>query len=121
MSEMGSILNSHTVRFERVLPAPIETAWQYLTESAYVEKWLMAGHVVDAGGLIEFQSEALDPDGVRHRVTGVLSECKAPYELAYSWFEPAQDTSSHVRFHLESRGEQSLLILTHTLLAPRLM
>lgn len=121
MSDMGLIVNSHTVRFERMLPAPIDTAWQYLTDPQSLKKWLMEGCVNDGRGLIEFTSDVADPDGVLHRVTGVLAECKPPHELSYSWFEPSQDTSSHVRFHLEPRGEETLLILTHTLLAPKLM
>lgn len=121
MSEMAHIVNSHTVSFERILPAKLDTAWQYLTDSNYLKSWLMAGQVLDGSGLIEFQSDTLDPNGVRHHVVGVLAECTHPTEIAYSWFEPGEDTSAHVRFHLEPRGEHTLLILTHTLLSPKLM
>ena len=33
MSGHGELLDENTVRFERLLPGPIDRIWQYLTES----------------------------------------------------------------------------------------
>ena len=36
----GEIIDTQTVRFERLLPGPIERVWAYLTESEKRRKWL---------------------------------------------------------------------------------
>jgi len=41
MNDMGVIVNSHTVRIERLLPGPIDRAWEYFTKPEYVAAWLM--------------------------------------------------------------------------------
>ena len=45
MSDYGTILESGAIRFERLLPGPIERVWAYLTESDKRGKWLASGAV----------------------------------------------------------------------------
>src|SRR5690606_7556689 len=39
----GEIMDAHTVRFERVLPGPIERVWACLTEPEKRRTWLAGG------------------------------------------------------------------------------
>ena len=43
MSEYGVVLESGAVRFERLLPGPVERVWSYLTESEKRGQWLASG------------------------------------------------------------------------------
>ena len=42
-ADRGTITEAGTIRFERLLPGPIERVWAYLTESDKRAKWLAAG------------------------------------------------------------------------------
>ena len=43
MNEYGVVLESGAVRFERLLPGPVERVWSYLTESEKRGQWLASG------------------------------------------------------------------------------
>jgi uncharacterized protein YndB with AHSA1/START domain len=43
MSDFGVITEAGSVRFERVLSAPIERVWSFLTDSEKRGKWLATG------------------------------------------------------------------------------
>ena len=43
MSKYGERIDETTVRFERLLPGPIERVWQYLTDGDKRAKWLCGG------------------------------------------------------------------------------
>ena len=43
MSHYGERIGKTTVRFERLLPGPIERVWEYLTDSDRRATWLAAG------------------------------------------------------------------------------
>jgi uncharacterized protein YndB with AHSA1/START domain len=121
MHEMGVFLNSNTVRFQRLLPGTAERVWDCITKSEHLAAWLMTAAGISKDGLIEFDSAVADPKGVYHRITGVVSEFEPPRVLAYSWFEPAENASTFVRWELEERGHQVLLTLTHSALQPEWM
>ena len=40
MNDRGTIVNGDTVRFQRMLPGPIERVWAYLTEGPLLTTWL---------------------------------------------------------------------------------
>ncbi len=42
MSEYGELLDECTVRFERMLPGPIDRVWSYIVDSDKRKKWLCA-------------------------------------------------------------------------------
>jgi len=124
MNDMGKILNSHTVRFERLLPGPIEHVWEHLTDRAAMAKWLCPDATMElkVNGRVDLKMGNVDPtNGTKHNFRGIVTECEAPHLIAYSWFETSSDLSSEVRFELEPKGDKVLLVLTHTRLSPDYM
>jgi uncharacterized protein YndB with AHSA1/START domain len=43
MDKYGTIIAPNTIRFERLLPGPIERVWAYLTDPEKRAKWLASG------------------------------------------------------------------------------
>ena len=130
MSDYGTILESGAVRFERLLPGPVERIWAYLTESDKRAKWLASGSVEPRiGGRVELhfqhadlspQKEAI-PEKYRQYECGVgftaeVTRCEPPRLLSHTWAD-----GSEVTFELTPRGRDVLLVLTHRRLTPTLM
>lgn len=129
MSEYGESIAKDTVRMERLLPGPIERVWAYLTESEKRGKWLASGQMeLRVGGKVELRfmhstlSPHQEPTPERFKqmdcgvgFDGTVTECDPPRLLAYTW---GGDTSE-VKFELSPRGEQVLLVITHTRLRDR--
>ena len=64
MDNFGIFTEPETIRFERLLPGPIEQVWAYLTESEKRARWLAAGTMeLYAGGSVEliFNHDNLTP------------------------------------------------------------
>src|SRR4030095_10901952 len=64
MGEYGVVVAPATIRFERVLPGPIERVWAYLTESEKRGKWFAPGQMeLREGGRVElfFRHADLSP------------------------------------------------------------
>jgi uncharacterized protein YndB with AHSA1/START domain len=123
-ADLGKIVNTHTVRFERLLPAPINSVWEHLTSSAGLGTWLCPDAQVDhrVGGRVELPFPTPDPESSRlWIIRGLVSEFAPPKTLAYSWFESSGDLSSNLRIELEPRGQETLLVLTHSRIAPEFM
>ena len=126
MNDFGTVTAPDTVRIERVLPGPIERVWAYLTESDKRASWLAAGEMdLRAGGRVALHAPppALpDPDeapppkyakfGGEIHMGGRILECEPPNVLAYTWGEDSGD--SQVRFELSPRGDEVLLVVTHS-------
>ena len=54
MNDYGELLDAETVRFERLLPGPIERVWSYLTESDKRAQWLCGGETdANIGGNVD--------------------------------------------------------------------
>ena len=54
MTERATLIKPSTIRFERLLPGPVERVWAYLTESKKRATWLAAGEFdLRVGGKIE--------------------------------------------------------------------
>lgn len=54
MKDHATLIKPSTVRFERLLPGPVERVWAYLTESKKRATWLAAGEFdLRLGGKIE--------------------------------------------------------------------
>jgi uncharacterized protein YndB with AHSA1/START domain len=52
---MTDTITATELRFERTLPAPVETVWRYLTESDLRARWFMGGEIDPrVGGKMEF-------------------------------------------------------------------
>ncbi len=80
------ITDAQSVRFERVLPGPIERVWDHLTQPDLQRTWLAES----VGDLRE------------------ITACQPLRSVEYSMSD-----SSVVSFELEARGKDVLLVLTH--------
>jgi uncharacterized protein YndB with AHSA1/START domain len=111
------------IRLERVLDAPIEKVWRYLTEAELRSQWFMGG--TDATGVGECEL-LVDHDN--------LSDDDVPYPESYAGFKGATWTEKVIRFEpprllettfqsgkngtvtyeLFPEGDRTRLVLTHS-------
>jgi uncharacterized protein YndB with AHSA1/START domain len=112
------------IRFERVLPGPIETVWAYLTQSDKRGEWLARGAMdLRVGGKValRFKHSELSPrqappperfrkmDEEGHHAEETITELDPPRRLAFTW-----GGTSEVLFELAPRRDgKVLLTLTH--------
>lgn len=126
MSEYGERLDQTTMRFERLLPGPIERVWSYLTESDKRATWLCGGDTeLTAGGRVDmhFHNESLSgaddierPEKYRDlpekiSFAGRVTRCEPPHLLAHTW--EFEDEASEVCYELEEQDDKVRLVLTH--------
>jgi uncharacterized protein YndB with AHSA1/START domain len=122
----GELIDADTIRFERLLPGPVERVWAYLTESDKRRLWLASGDFdLRPGGktTLFFQHKNLSskraqpPEQFRKMdeegggFDGRILRCEPPRVLAITW---GGEQSSEVTFELtpQTSGEV-LLTLTH--------
>jgi uncharacterized protein YndB with AHSA1/START domain len=130
MTEYGELLDKNTVRFERLLPGPIERVWSYLTESDKRAQWLCAGDVettVDGHVDMHFHNLSLStaediprPEKYSDKpekmsFTGSVIRCEPPHVLEHTW--EFGEESSRVCYELTEQGDKVRLVLTHRRLA----
>jgi uncharacterized protein YndB with AHSA1/START domain len=127
VSDYGTILESGTIRFERLLPGPIERVWAYLTESDKRGKWLASGDVQPwVGGNVELHFRHADLSPQKEQIPGKykkyenggsftaqVTRCEPPSLLSHTWPD-----GSEVTFELTPQDEATLLVLTHRRLTP---
>lgn len=115
---LGIVVDQHTVRFERVLPGSIEQVWKYLSQPEYLSEWLAAANLEPrVGGRVElnFDIEQMpDRSEKGAKIRGLISQFEAPHTVAYSWIDTQTLLESNVSFELTARGEETLLVLTHS-------
>ena len=113
-----------TIRLERLLGAPVETVWRYLTEADLRQRWFMGGTDATPGGKFDL---VVDHDK--------LSDDKdVPYPESYASFKGNVWTETVLRFEpprllettfqggkngtityeLTPEGEKTRLVLTHS-------
>ena len=126
MENYGKFTGPETIRFERLLPGPIERVWAYLTESEKRGQWLAAGTMeLKIGGSVElhFNHNNLTPheDPIPEKykqheegstMQGQITQLDPPHLLSYTWGEDA-GFDSEVTFELIPKDDKVLLILTH--------
>ena len=124
MDKYGTVTAPNTIRFERLLPGPIERVWAYLTESDKRAKWLASGAMdLHVGGDVELfwlhtNLDTTKPDEPPekykngHRMKATITRCEPPHVLGYTWGARA-DALSEVVFELSEQGNDVLLVLTH--------
>ena len=125
----GRIIAPAEVRFERLLPGPIETVWEFLTNSKKRGEWLASGPMeLKVGGKakLTFRHADLSPhkvpapakykdlDAKGHTSEHTITRIDAPRLLAFTW-----PPNSEVTFELKPQGAQVLLTVTHRQLANR--
>jgi uncharacterized protein YndB with AHSA1/START domain len=127
-ADYGTITEAGTVRFERLLPGPIERVWAYLTESDKRAKWLAHGDMdLKAGGEMEYvwrNWELAGPDEVapekwnkEFRMKGHVLKAEPPHLLVHTWDE--ETSSAEVSFELTEVGDKVRLVLTNRRLPNR--
>jgi hypothetical protein len=81
-----AVIDSQSVRFERLLPGPVERVWDYLTRPDLQRTWLAEAAVEFAG----------------------VTSCQPHRSIEFSLRD-----SSVVSMALEPRGAEVMLVLTH--------
>jgi uncharacterized protein YndB with AHSA1/START domain len=133
-SAYGVIVGPGTVRFERLLPGPIERVWAYLVESDKRGTWFASGEMEPrVGGTVDLFFHHADlsvhqapiPDRYRkiengHRSRQRVVRYEPPRLLSFTFGDPP-DESSEVTFELTPQGEKIFLVLTHRRLANKKM
>jgi uncharacterized protein YndB with AHSA1/START domain len=137
MSDYGTPIGADAVRFERILPGPIERVWEYLTKSEQRGTWLASGSMEPRlGGAVELRFRHADlhphveetPERYKKydkgsTLLGRITRWEPPRVLAYTWGDegrdPGQPATSEVTFELTPRGGDVVLVLTHRRLASR--
>ena len=129
MNDYGELLDENTVRFERLLPGPIERVWRYLTDGDKRAEWLCGGDVeTQAGGHVDMHFHNLSlsrasegdiprPDRYQDRpermsFTGTVTRCEPMNLLEHSW--EFENENSLVCYELKEQGDKVRLVLTHT-------
>lgn len=127
-SDYGVITEAGAIRFERLLPGPIERVWEYITDPDKRRTWLASGPMdLRKGGEMELvwrNSELASPDETvpekyashagEHRMKGRVLRVEAPHLLVHSWDEDAE-----VEYRLEERGDKVLLTVINRRLSGR--
>ena len=124
MTERATLIKPSTIRFERLLPGPIERVWAYLTESKKRATWLAAGEFdLRLGGKIELHfdnscisDEAAPPGAMgagKHSAAGKITRLEPLRVLAHTW--SWQDQVTEVTYELTPKGKDVLLTIHHRL------
>ena len=127
MNERATLIKPSTIRFERLLPGPVERVWAYLTESDKRATWFASG-VFDlrVGGKADLHfdhsniSSEKTPDEYKSKKSdwsGTITRIEPPRLLSYTFTAAGPD--SEVTFELEPRGKEVLLVITHRRIADR--
>jgi len=130
--EYGQVIEPGAIRFERVLPGPIERVWAYLTESDKRAKWLASGEMEQrVGGSVDFKfvhsslsrNKAPIPERFQNFEEGQVTRhsvtrYEPPRLLGLTWGS-GKDGPSEVTFELTPQGNDVLLVLTHRRLRDR--
>ncbi|SIQ32488.1 MULTISPECIES: SRPBCC family protein [unclassified Bosea (in: a-proteobacteria)] len=131
MSSYGTVLESGAVRFERLLPGPIERVWAYLTDGDKRATWFCGGDTEPrAGGRIDlfFMHSRLTnerpPEHARKMndegalMHGTVTAWDPPRRLAFSWVGMGEPDSD-VDIALSQEGDKVRLVLVHRRLATK--
>jgi uncharacterized protein YndB with AHSA1/START domain len=127
----GEVLDSGAVRFERLLPGPIERVWAYLVEGEKRATWFCGGETeARVGGRIElfFKHSQITneppPESARKMhdegalMSGTVTVCDPPHRLAFNWVGMG-DPDSDVEIELAPVGDKVRLVLIHRRLATK--
>jgi uncharacterized protein YndB with AHSA1/START domain len=132
MSEYGEFIAEDSVKFERILPGPIERVWSFLVEPEKRALWLCGGKTEPSiGGRVEmlFNNESLSGEGdieppEKYKkyagptsFYGTVIAYEPPRLLTHSW--DFEDESSEVTYELTEQDGQVKLVLTHRRLSSR--
>lgn len=132
MTDYGDLIADDTVRFERILPGPIERVWSFLVDPDKRARWLCGGEtepVVGGRVKMQFNNARLSGDGdieppekfkeFAGPVTfdGTVTAYEPPRLLSHSW--EFEGESSEVTYELIELEDRVKLVLTHRRLDSR--
>jgi uncharacterized protein YndB with AHSA1/START domain len=112
---------TRTVRLERLLPGPVERAWEHLTRADKLKLWFAEADG-DLGPErrveLRFRAEVIErPADVLS--TYVVTRWEPNRALEVDWLGAEEsEGGSRVLFELEPRGDKVLLVISHTRLQP---
>ena len=116
----GEFTNSREVRLVRLLPAPIERVWAFLTDSEKRATWLASGPMdLRLAGRVHLTFDFAGSSGAEtppehykdcpsRQFEGVITQCEPPNLLGFTWHG-----GSDVTFELASLGDETRLAITH--------
>jgi uncharacterized protein YndB with AHSA1/START domain len=110
------------IRLERVLDAPAETVWRYLTEAELRRTWLMSGSDVPPSGEFEIiiDHDQLSEDDVPYPESYAASKGKTWTEKVIRFDPPRLLETTFgvdkgvVTYELFPQGQGTKLVLTHS-------
>lgn len=132
MSKHGELIAPDAVRFERLLPGPIDRVWSFLVDAENRKRWLCGGVTEShAGGKVEmnFHNASLskqtdDPPPEKYKdmpeqmsFSGVVTEFTAPNRLVHTW--EFEGDHSELTYELTEVEDKVRLVLTHRRLNSR--
>lgn len=107
----GRVVEESAIVFERILPAPIDRAWAFLTETSRLAGWYGEGKIEPReGGKVALMGG---------HIQGVVTGWRPKKFLAYTWnvFQPGETLSAwpvtYLEFALAEDGTNTKLTLTH--------
>lgn len=121
----GVAAGTDAVRFERLLPGPIERVWSFLVDSGKRARWFADGQIEPrVGGKVSllflhsnFAEEptpqkyaAMDAGGFEMEAR--VTRWEPPRALGFTW--PEGEHESEVTFELMPAGDRVRLVLTHS-------
>lgn len=121
----GTVLESGAVRFERLLPGPIERVWAYLVEGEKRATWFCGGDAEPrTGGKLDlfFMHSRITgerpPESARKMNDegwlsgGTVTAFEPPHRFAFNWVGMGEPDSD-IEFVLSQAGDKVRLVLTH--------
>ncbi len=122
MDKYGKLIGPNTLRFERLLPGPIERVWQYLVDPEKRKSWFAGGITEQKpGGSMELkfyhQNLSPHPDPIPEKYqemengmdsSATVIACEEPHLLSFSWGDDGE-----VSIELSTAGDKVRLVLTH--------
>lgn len=111
MSDDAQFTHAHMVRFERLLPGPVERTWDVLANTGRLHGWYGDGRIEPrVGGVVELMGG---------HIRGVVTQWQPAQRLAYTWnvFNPGDSVSpypeSYLVLTLRAVGDATVLTLEH--------
>lgn len=132
MSKYGELIASDSVRFERVLPGPIDRVWSFLVDAENRRRWLCGGQTdLREGGKVEmhFHNASLSnetdiPRPEKYKdmpekvdFSGTVKEFNPHRLLVHTW--DFEGDYSELTYELFEDGDKVKLVLTHRRLNSR--
>lgn len=125
MNRYGERIDKSTLRFERLLPGPIERVWNYLVDPELRATWFCGGPFdLKPGGKAVFAfdhrnitdekpPEKYKDHGAEIEFTGTILKAEPPHRLIFNWPE-GEGEPTVVEIALTAEGDKVRLTLTHS-------